>query len=133
MMYVLDKALDSDVEIRQLSYSQAKQYFDDQKSTKEFRVATDGGIYISSPDFSIDSTRMYPNEEGILRSPKSYQIMTRDGKNFDDQNLILPQDVSSVGIYDDGMFSGDTMANLIRKITFLRDISLRIKVLLNFS
>lgn len=133
MMYVLDKALDSDVEIRQLSYLQAKQYFDDQKSANEFRVTTDGGIYISSPDFSIDSTRMYPNEEGILRSPKSYQIMTRDGKNFDDQNLILPQGVSSVGIYDDGMFSGDTMANLIRKITFLRDISLRIKVLLNFS
>lgn len=133
VQYCLGKALGSDTPIRQISYDSAKQYFDSQRTGDEYVIALDGGVYIDNPDYSIDSTRMYPNEASILENPKSYQMMTRDGNDITSQRLILPENATSVGLYDDGIFSGDTLAWLRSLLTLREEIRIQIKVLLNFS
>lgn len=123
----------SDADITRISYERAIQYFESHSSDRDFRVAIDGGIYISDPDMTIDSTRMYPSESSILTDSGSYVITQRNGQPYEHQELCIPQDISSVIIYDDGMFSGDTMHNLIMKLRWVRDIPMRVRVLLNFS
>lgn len=130
----MNKAFSWELPIRRIWLEEWIHFFREIKKPNEFVISADGWIYISNPDIAYDSTRMFPNERSILEDKKSYTIMTRDGKPLSSQSAItIPEDRrNDVWLYDDGLFSGDTLrailSNLPNGIT-----QYKINVLLNFS
>lgn len=119
------------------TYKEISEWFKNiSNKEKEFSISVDNGIYIKDADFYFDSTRMYNSEKSILENPNSYRIMTRSGWEVMRQYSDLEKRYKEkkVIIYDDGMFSWDTLNETIRIIQSNPRITVsEIRVVLNFS
>lgn len=103
---------------------------------REFSLSVDNWVYMKDADFYFDSTRMYKDEESILEAPSSYNIMTRSGSGISRQCIDIAEGYNGkkVIIYDDGIFSWDTLRETIWIIQSNANIVIsEIRVVLNFS
>ena len=130
---ILNNAFSNEVCISVIPHNIGVEFFEEQRINDSFTIAADGWIYVENPDIAFDSTRMYPDERGILENKKWYSILTRDGKKLESQKILIPYEKrQNIGLYDDWLFSGDTLrailANLPNGVT-----KYRVNVLLNFS
>lgn len=119
------------VRIEVISHQTGVDFFKTQRKKDTFSIAVDDGVYISNPDISFNSTRMFPDEESILTG-SSYSVMTRDGKPLKSQQISVPHDIQEIWLYDDGIFSGDTQRQILKNLP--NGVTrYKIYVLLNFS
>ena len=91
----LRNAFSDSVRIEIISHQTGVDFFKTQRKKDTFSIAVDDGVYISNPDISFNSTRMFPDEESIL-ADSSYSVMTRDGKPLKSQRISVPHDIQEI-------------------------------------
>ena len=126
----LKNAFSKQVQLRLEPHKKGVDFFWGRMRDKAFSITADDGVYTKNADLNFSSTRMYSNEESIL-TKGAYQVLTRDG-NALPKNIQIPENESRVTIYDDGIFSGDTLI-AIMNILDKKDLDIMVNVLLNFS
>ena len=120
-----------------IPYYEIKWFFEEKANPDEFIISLDDGIY-SNPDFNFSSTRMYKDKNSILNNPKNYKILQRNWKNLNEQlpklkSIMKESWKNKVVLVDDGIFSWDTLndiLNILKKNNVKID---EIRVALNFS
>lgn len=108
----------SDVECKIIQYDAIMDYFSSKQKADEFIISLDNRIYIPNADRYFDSTRVYESKEDVTNKSKSYVVKKRDGSDLESQILSIVNSYNQSGkkeivLCDDGIFSGDTLRDVI--------------------
>lgn len=135
--YLVDDIF-NDCKCEIVNYSNIYDYFQSNIKPDEFILSLDNWIYIPNADAFFDSTRVYNSENDITFNPKNYTIKTRDWNELWVQidEIISKIKLSwkpKVVICDDGIFSWNTINDVINIIKRTWVEVSEIRVILNFS
>ncbi len=134
---ILDDTFESN--ITEIIYFQdILDYFQERKQDDEIIISLDNGIYVKNADLYFNSTRMYYNQKDIINNPSNYKITQRDGNPIENQikkikEIIDNNPNKNIVICDDGIFSWDTINEVIKIVKAAWWNVKTIRVVLNFS
>lgn len=128
----------SDVECKIIQYDAIMDYFSSKQKADEFIISLDNGIYIPNADMYFDSTRVYKSKEDVTNKSKSYVVKRRDGSDLWTQNQIIVDTFKKswkkeVVICDDGIFTWDTLTDVITILNKNWIEVSKIRTVLNFN
>lgn len=134
---IINTSFNSNV-VEYINYNDITDFFNWLRKEGEFVLSLDDWIYVEQSDFNFSSTRAYTNKESVLVNPKEYNILSREWNNLNTQNTKLLENIekswkTEIVIYDDWLFSWDTLRKVINDIKLLWLNIKEIRLILNFS